>query len=248
MGSKGLGRWVSVVLCVFTGGCALWGAAGDGHGNGNADRGMKKVRSENRDGAEVWISERDGAELSEAILRDGKHLLISTRKVTVRQFAEFVSQTGYVSEAEEAGWGVVLEKGRWAATQGACWRSPIGGGSVAEFSSAAGHLSRRDSEAYAKWAGMRLPTPEEISFILALPDAEINERSDIDRGQSDSGIEEDSWLLCWCDGPASARGEIARIGSASEGEEWQEAFRSLDGILGGKSHQFSGVRCVIRME
>lgn len=70
-------------------------------------------------------------------------------EVTVAQFRRFVRQTGYVTEAERAGH-------RWT------WRNP-------GFPQGRGHpvvyLSPRDAQAYARWAGVDLPT--EVEWLYA---------------------------------------------------------------------------------
>jgi len=103
--------------------------------------------------------------------------------VTNDLFDLFVRDTGYVTDAEQAGYGVVFEgrcvtrtdpaTGRATLTlshgtsaqqvQGANWRHPAGPGSGLEnkHNHPAVQVSRNDAIAFATWAGKKLPTEEE---------------------------------------------------------------------------------------
>lgn len=81
--------------------------------------------------------------------------------VTVAQFRVFVEATGYVTQAEQYGDGGVLDTrtGEWRLMAGANWRRPLGPeGPVAEDDHPVTQVSWHDAEAYARWAGKRLPT------------------------------------------------------------------------------------------
>jgi sulfatase modifying factor 1 len=83
--------------------------------------------------------------------------------VTVRQFREFVESSGYVTEAERLGYSMLDGDRLWEGRPGACWHRPAGWGSTAEAydDHPVVHVSWADANAYAAWAGKRLPTETE---------------------------------------------------------------------------------------
>jgi len=103
---------------------------------------------------------------------------ISSTPVTNQQFAAFVAQTSFQTEAESLGWSFVfhllVSEGSevigksqgsewWYAVAGANWRTPKGLSS--EYTEALDHpvvhVSYNDALAFCEWAGYKLPTEQQ---------------------------------------------------------------------------------------
>ncbi len=107
-----------------------------------------------------------------------KSFRIGATTVTNAEFARFIEDTGYVTEAERFGWSFVFwsqvpkEYGHtqgvlhaqwWRRVDGATWCAPQGPGTEAAClpDHPVVHMSWNDASTYADWAGGRLPTEAE---------------------------------------------------------------------------------------
>lgn len=104
--------------------------------------------------------------------------MINPYTVTNQEFLEFVTQTGYVTDAENIGTSFVFhllaEKidspessldalPWWLDMQGANWKHPFGPNSSIDeiMDHPVVHVSHNDAVAYCRWSGNRLPTEAE---------------------------------------------------------------------------------------
>lgn len=103
---------------------------------------------------------------------------LQTTEVTNKQFAKFVAQTGYVTDAEKGtGSAQFLESETpwitsswWSLDSGATWKTPDGAGSNLEGRALhpVVHVTLNDARAYAEWAGGRIPTEIEWEYAASL--------------------------------------------------------------------------------
>ena len=108
---------------------------------------------------------------------------ISRAPITVRQFARFILETDYRTEAESAGFSYVFhmllpahlkrnvddvpaETPWWYPVEGACWRTPEGPGSgiAGRLDHPVTHVSWTDATSYAAWVRASLPTEAQWEF------------------------------------------------------------------------------------
>ncbi|WP_244299247.1 formylglycine-generating enzyme family protein [Roseibium aquae] len=103
---------------------------------------------------------------------------LQAHEVTNSQFAAFVADTGYVTEAERNGGSARFSESDtpevflswWSLDAGATWRTPDGAGSDLEGRALhpVVHVTLNDAKAYAEWAGGRIPTEVEWEYAASL--------------------------------------------------------------------------------
>ena len=134
--------------------------------------------------------------------------LIQSHEVTNAQFAAFVEATDYLTDAERgvlearegAGSAVFInsqesdsQKSPWALQEDANWKTPEGSASsiTGRENHPAVHVSKRDAEAYAHWAGGRLPSEVEWEYVASLGLPDPNDQSSGAYG--DDGPRANTW-------------------------------------------------------
>jgi sulfatase modifying factor 1 len=111
-------------------------------------------------------------------------LLMDRTPVTIAQFAAFVRDTGYKTDAERFGSGGVLDEkqGAWVAMKGANWRHPAGlGRQAAKGDHPVTQVSWNDANAFCRGYGGRLPTEfewERAARMGQTPDGHVFKTGD----------------------------------------------------------------------
>ncbi len=104
-------------------------------------------------GSEKYSAERP----VQRIYLDGYY--IDKYLVTNDRFSRFVEATGYTTDAEKEGAGMVRIGRRWKKVDGANWRMPDGlTGIEGRGNTPVSQVSYNDASQYCQWAGRKLPT------------------------------------------------------------------------------------------
>ncbi|GMN02888.1 formylglycine-generating enzyme family protein [Erythrobacter sp. MTPC3] len=103
---------------------------------------------------------------------------IVAHEITNSQFAAFVAETGYVTDAERGEGSARFEASDtpevpmswWSLDPGSTWRTPNGKGSdlIGRELHPVIHVTLNDARAYARWAGGRIPTEVEWEYAASL--------------------------------------------------------------------------------
>ncbi|MEO1291521.1 MAG: formylglycine-generating enzyme family protein [Pseudomonadota bacterium] len=102
---------------------------------------------------------------------------LQAHEVTNSQFAAFVAETGYVTEAERNSGSAQFSESDtpevflswWSLDADATWRTPDGAGSdlAGRALHPVVHVTLNDAKAYARWANGRLPTEVEWEYAAS---------------------------------------------------------------------------------
>ena len=116
-------------------------------------------------GGEIWIGSESGLANEKPVFQtEVQPFLMDKKMVTVAEFRDFIEETGYVTEAEKFGDGVVFDfkKSTWVLLPNATWDYPQGPlAEKANDNHPVTMLSYSDADEYLSWVDKRLPTEVE---------------------------------------------------------------------------------------
>lgn len=94
--------------------------------------------------------------------------------VSYSEFHAFVSETGYVTDAEKFGWSVVQQDVyNFLTIDSANWRKPDGKTSSKGYNLPVTQVSYNDALAYCEWSGTELPTYTQYWELVKKDDRKI---------------------------------------------------------------------------
>ncbi len=92
---------------------------------------------------------------------------VKLKPVSYSQFEEFVTSTGYITDAEKYGWSIVqINVYDFNTVDNANWRKPDGVNEPSSKDLPVTQVSYNDAIAYCKWSGTRLPDYEEFWDLI----------------------------------------------------------------------------------
>ena len=183
--------------------------------------------------------------------------LIADRLVTAGEYCEFIADGGY-ERAElwlSAGWDQVCASGwrappYWDNSEGSCTCFTLSGRQPLEMEAPIVHLSYFEADAYARWAGARLPREDEWEHVA------VDAWSDLLDGDS-GALTEEAQLLeegSFHPLPVSRTPQGPRMAQAiGTAWEWTQSqysaypgYRAPDGALGEYNGKFMCNQFVLR--
>ena len=133
------------------------------------------------------------------------------KPITVKQFANFVEQTGYVTDAEKFGWSIVQKTVfNYEIVEGATWKTPNGKDKAKSLLPVT-QVSYNDAIAYCKWANVQLPSYNDYWKLAQNDTRTIIKNSDYIRVVSDVNIIGNTWDITTS---KNAKGDIRLAGGS----------------------------------